>query len=300
MHAKRREHDSEAQYRNTHTPAKMKRNQEELLENQDIEIRLLIDAIFHKYGYDFRNYSQAHVKRRILNRFALSGLKNMSEMIHEALYSHKFVDQILMDLSITVTEMFRDPSFYLALREEILPILQTYPFIKIWHAGCSSGEEVYSMAILLKEEGLYGKTQIYATDFNPLIIKQAKEGIYSNNRMKEFTVNYQKSGGKGSFSDYYTADAESSKLLDSLKKNIVFATHNLVTDSVFAEVNLVICRNVLIYFDRELQDKVIGLFVDSLPSGGILCLGSKENLQFSVHYGQFNPLIPKEKIYIKK
>jgi chemotaxis protein methyltransferase CheR len=157
----------------------MKRNQEELLENQDIEIRLLIDAIFHKYGYDFRNYSQAHVKRRILNRFAISGLKNMSEMIHEALYSHKFVDQILMDLSITVTEMFRDPAFYLALREEVLPILQTYPFIKIWHAGCSSGEEVYSMAIMLKEEGLYGKTQIYATDFNPLIIKQAKEGIYS-------------------------------------------------------------------------------------------------------------------------
>lgn len=278
----------------------MKRNQEELLENQDIEIRLLIDAIFLKYGYDFRNYSQAHVKRRILNRFGLSGMKNMSEMIHEALYSHKFVDQILMDLSITVTEMFRDPGFYKALREEILPSLQTCPFIKIWHAGCSSGEEVYSMAILLKELGLYNRTQIYATDFNPLIIKQAKEGIYSVGRMKEFTMNYQKSGGKGSFSDYYTANAENAKLLDSLKKNIVFATHNLVTDSVFAEVNLVICRNVLIYFDRELQDKVIELFVDSLPEGGFLCLGSKENLQFSRHYSQFNPVIPREKIYVKK
>jgi len=138
----------------------MKKNQEELLENQDIEIRLLIEAIYQKYGYDFRNYSQAHVKRRILNRYNLSGLNNMSEMIHEALYSHKFVDQILMDLSITVTEMFRDPSFYQELRDEILPILQTYPFIKIWHAGCSSGEEVYSMAIMLKEEGLYDKTQI--------------------------------------------------------------------------------------------------------------------------------------------
>jgi chemotaxis protein methyltransferase CheR len=278
----------------------VKKIQEEQLENQDIEIRLLVDAIYQKYGYDFRNYSQAHVKRRILNRFNLSGMKYISDMIHESIYNHKFVDQLLMDLSITVTEMFRDPTFYKALREEVLPVLQTYPFIKIWHAGCASGEEVYSMAIMLKEEGLYGKTQIYATDFNPVIIRQAKDGIYPISRMKEFTMNYQKSGGKGSFSDYYTANYESAKLLDALKKNIVFATHNLVTDSVFAEVNLVICRNVLIYFDRELQDKVIRLFVDSLPGGGILCLGSKENLQFSDHYDQFNPMVPKERIYIKK
>jgi chemotaxis protein methyltransferase CheR len=278
----------------------MKKIQEEQLVNQDIEIRLLVDAIYQKYGYDFRNYSQAHVKRRILNRFNLSGMKYISDMIHESIYNHKFVDQMLMDLSITVTEMFRDPNFYKTLREEILPVLKTCSFIKIWHAGCSSGEEVYSMAIMLKEEGLYGKTQIYATDFNPVIIKQAKDGIYNISRMKEFTLNYQKSGGKENFSGYYTTDNESARLLDTLKKNIVFATHNLVTDSVFAEVNLVICRNVLIYFDRKLQDKVIKLFVDSLPRGGILCLGSKENLQFSEHYRQFNPLIPKERIYIKK
>jgi len=278
----------------------MKKVQEEQLENQDIEIRLVVEAIYQKYGYDFRNYSQAHVKRRILNRFNLSGMKYITDMIHEAVHNHKFVEQILMDLSITVTEMFRDPNFYKSLREEIIPILKTYPSIKIWHAGCASGEEVYSMAIILKEEGLYGKTQIYATDFNPVIIKQAKDGIYPINRIKEFTMNYQKSGGRGSLSDYYTASYETVKLLDSLKKNIVFATHNLVTDSVFAEVNLVICRNVLIYFDRELQDKVIRLFVESLPPGGILCLGSKENLQFSDHYDQFNPLIPKERIYIKK
>jgi chemotaxis protein methyltransferase CheR len=278
----------------------MKKIQEEQLENQDIEIRLLVEAIYQKYGYDFRNYSQAHVKRRILNRFNLSGMKHITDMIHESVYNHKFVDQLLTDLSITVTEMFRDPPFYKVLREEILPILQSYPFIKIWHAGCASGEEVYSMAIMLKEEGLYAKTQIYATDFNPLIIKQAKDGIFPINRMKEFTMNYQKAGGKGAFSDYYTASYESAKLLDALKKNIVFATHNLVTDSVFAEVNLVVCRNVLIYFDRELQDKVIRLFVDSLPGGGILCLGSKENLQFSDHYDQFNPLVAKERIYIKK
>ncbi|MCK9204267.1 MAG: protein-glutamate O-methyltransferase CheR [Bacteroidales bacterium] len=278
----------------------MKKNQNESLENQDIEIRLLVDAIYQKYGYDFRNYSQAHVKRRILNRFNLSGMKNITDMIHESLANRKFVDQILMDLSITVTEMFRDPAFYKALREEIFPLLQSYPFIKIWHAGCSSGEEVYSMAILMKEEGLYERTQIYATDFNPVIIKQAKDGVYPLNRMKEFSVNYQKAGGKGSLSDYYTINSGDAKLLEILKKNIVFATHNLVTDSVFAEVNLVICRNVLIYFDRYLQDRVIKLFVDSLPEGGLLCLGSKENLQFSSHYHEFNPLIPKEKIYIRK
>ena len=278
----------------------MKKNQGEILENQDIEIRLLIEAIFQKYGYDFRNYSQAHVKRRILNRFNISGMPRITDMIHECLTNHQFVDQLLTDLSITVTEMFRDPVFYGELRREILPLLQSYPFIKIWHAGCSSGEEVYSMAILLKEEGLYERTQIYATDFNPVIIRQAKEGKYPLNRIKEFSTNYLKSGGKGSLSDYYTLNHDMAAMLDVLKKNIVFATHNLVTDSVFAEVNMVVCRNVLIYFDRSLQDRVIRLFVDSLPGGGILCLGSKENLQFSAHYHEFNPLIAGEKIYIRK
>lgn len=278
----------------------MKNNQEDQLETQDIEIALLMEALYQKYGYDFRNYSKAHIKRRILNRFNLSGMQHVSEMIHESLINHKFVDQILMDLSITVTEMYRDPGFYRTLREQILPTFHALPYVKIWHAGCASGEEVYSMAIMLREEGLYQKTQIYATDFNPVIIRQAKEGIYPINRMKEFTANYIKSGGKSAFSDYYTAQGETVKLLDTLKKNIVFATHNLVTDSVFAEVNMVVCRNVLIYFDRSLQDKVIGLFVESLPEGGILCLGSKENLQFSTHATLFNPLIINEKIYQKK
>jgi chemotaxis protein methyltransferase CheR len=277
----------------------MKKSQEESLENQDIEIRLVIQAIFEKYGYDFRNYSQAHIKRRILNRFSISGLKNISEMIHEAIHNPKFVDMILMDLSINVTEMFRDPSFYRSLREEVIPLLRDLPFIKIWHAGCSSGEEVYSMAIILREEGLYQKTQIYATDFNPVIIRQAREGQYLLTRMKEFTMNYQKAGGKGSFSDYYAIHHDRAKMLDSLKKNIVFASHNLVTDSVFAEVNLIICRNVLIYFNRQLQDRVIQLFMDTLPGGGILCLGSKENLQFSEHAGQFDPVNEKERIYTR-
>jgi chemotaxis protein methyltransferase CheR len=278
----------------------MRKNPEEIIDNQDIEIRLLVEAIYQKYGYDFRNYSQAHVKRRVVSRLSQSGMKSISEMIHESLNNHKFVELLLMDLSINVTEMFRDPAFYAALREDVIPVLRTYPYLKIWHAGCASGEEVYSMAILLKEEGIFHKTQIYATDFNPVIIRQAKEGIYPAARMKEFAVNYQKSGGRSTFSDYYTVQGESAKLLEPLKKNIVFATHNLVTDSVFAEVNMVICRNVLIYFDRNLQDRVISLFVDSLPGGGVLCLGSKENLQFSKHSDSFNPLVAGERIYIRK
>jgi len=278
----------------------LKKKEEELQENQEIEIRLLIEALFQKYGFDFRNYSQAHLKRRIMNRFQISGLNSITEMTHKAIYDSTFTDQLLMDLSITVTEMFRDPSFYKALRQSVIPVLRTYPHVKIWHAGCASGEEVYSMAIILKEEGLLHKTQIYATDFNPLIIRHAKRAQYLFSRIKEFTVSYQKAGGKRSFSDYYTANDETATLNDSLKKNIVFANHNLVTDSVFAEMNLVVCRNVLIYFDKQLQERVIELFMESLPGGGFLCLGSKENLQFSSHFNAFEPVIDKERIYIKK
>ncbi|MBN1199047.1 MAG: protein-glutamate O-methyltransferase CheR [Bacteroidales bacterium] len=278
----------------------MKKEQTDNIENQDIEIRLLVEALFMKYGYDFRNYSRAHLKRRILNRFYQSGLKSVSEMIHVVLHDHSFVDKLLMDLSITVTEMFRDASFYKSVRESVIPVLRTYPFVKIWHAGCASGEEVYSMAIMIKEEGLLHKTQIYATDFNPQIIQLAKRARYPLNRIKEFTISYQKAGGKRSFSDYYHTDEESAQLIEPLRRNIVFATHNLVTDSVFAEVNLVVCRNVLIYFNRQLQDHVIGLFGDSLTGGGFLCLGSKENLQFSVQFPRFEPVVEQERIYIKK
>ena len=277
----------------------MKKKQEEIQENQEIEIRLLIEALYLKYGYDFRNYSKAHIKRRILNRFQISELNSITEMTHKAIYDSDFVDKILMDLSITVTEMFRDPSFYKALRQSVLPVLRSYPHVKIWHAGCASGEEVYSMAIILREEGLFHKTQIYATDFNPLILRHAKKAEYPISRIKEFTVNYQKAGGKRSFSDYYKADDETAKLNENLKQNIVFANHNLVTDSVFAEMNLIVCRNVLIYFDRQLQDKVIGLFMESLAGGGFLCLGSKENLQFSPHFHTFEPVVEQERIYIK-
>lgn len=269
-------------------------------QNINLEIDLLIEAIFNKYGFDFRNYSKAHIKRRILHRLMLSDFESISEMTHEAIYDKNFAKKLLSDFSINVTEMFRDPDFYLFIRQKIVPILKTYPFIKIWHAGCSTGEEVYSMAILFKEENLYDRTQFYATDFNNNVVKSAKEGIFSIKNIKNFTRNYQKAGGKESFSDYYTANYDSVIIDNSLKKNIVFSEHNLVTDSVFAEVNMIICRNVLIYFNRDLQNKVVNLFNDSLVSGGILGLGTKESLQFLDIFNNFKCLDFKNKIYKKK
>jgi chemotaxis protein methyltransferase CheR len=266
----------------------------------DIEITLFLEAIYQKYGYDFRDYSRAHIKRRILNRLALSRLDSVSEMQAKVLRDESFAAQLLQDFSITVTEMFRDPLFYKAVREKVVPLLKTYPFIKIWHAGCASGEEVYSMAILFKEEGLSEFTTVYATDFNQAAINEAKNGIYPVGLMKEFTQNYQLSGGKESFSSYYTSDYNNAILDASLKKNIVWANHNLVTDSVFAEVHLVICRNVLIYFNKDLQNKVHRLFYESLIAGGILCLGAKESLRFSELYDSYSEIDRKNKIYKKK
>lgn len=268
-------------------------------ENINIEIKLFLEAIFQKYGYDFRNYSHAHIKRRILHRLLITKLDSISLMQHRVLTDPDFLQQILIDFSINVTEMFRDPDFYMALRKEVIPILKTYPFIKIWHAGCSTGEEVYSMAIVLKEEGLLERTQLYATDFNQRVLKQAKEGIFSIESVKDFTQNYIKAGGKEHFSDYYMADYDRVIMDKSLSQNVLFAHHNLVTDNVFSEVNMVICRNVLIYFDRELQNRAIGLFNESLIAGGILCLGSKESLQFNEHSSAFSSLVSKEKIYRK-
>jgi len=266
----------------------------------NIEIDLILEAIFNKYGYDFRNYSKAHVKRRLLNRLVTSNLKSISEMQHKVLREPNFFEILLRDLSINVTEMFRDPSFYKALRKEVIPVLKTYPFIKIWHAGCSTGEEVYSFAVLLKEEGLYDRAQIYATDFNHDVLDIAKKGIYPIDRIKEFTANYQAAGGTQSFSDYYMANYDSVIFDQSLKKNLVFAEHNLVTDSVFAEVNLVICRNVLIYFNKDLQNRVIDLFYDSLNNGGYLALGSKETIQFTSKADKFETINGKEKVYKRK
>ncbi|MCX7922979.1 MAG: protein-glutamate O-methyltransferase CheR [Clostridia bacterium] len=272
----------------------------EALQNEDIEIQLLIEAIFLKYGYDFRGYSRAHMKRRIMRRLTISGIDSISEMQRLVIYDREFFEKLLGDFSINVTEMFRDPSFYKAFRKEVVPVLQTYPFIKVWHAGCSTGEEVYSMAILLKEEGLYERSQIYATDFNEEVLQKAKEGIYPIEAIKEYTYNYQHAGGKAAFADYYVAKYDSAILEPSLKKKVIFADHNLVTDGVFGEMNVVICRNVLIYFDKELQNKVVGLFHESLCNGGFLCLGSKESLRFNKYVDNFDPVIENEKVYRKK
>jgi chemotaxis protein methyltransferase CheR len=266
----------------------------------EFEISSLLKVVYQKYGYDFRQYSQAHIRRRITNRMAMSGLEDISQMQSKVLNDEIFASTLLQDLSITVTEMFRDPSFYESLRENVIPILKTYPFIKIWHAGCATGEEAYSMAIIMQEEGLYDRTTIYATDFNQRVLNQAKEGIFSNKMMKKYTTNYQLSGGKDSFSSYYTSDHDNVIMNQSLKKNIVWANHNLVTDSVFAEAHLILCRNVLIYFNHNLQNKVQNLFYNSLINGGILCLGSKESLRFTDLHDEYTDLDRKQRIFKKK
>ncbi len=235
-----------------------------------------------------------------MNRITLSGLEDISQIQSKVLNDEAFAYQLLQDLSITVTEMFRDQGFYRSLRENVIPVLKTYPFIKIWHAGCATGEEAYSMAIIMQEEGLYDRSTIYATDFNQNALNRAREGIFSNAMMKEYTTNYQLSGGKESFSNYYTSSYDNVIMNQSLKKNIVWANHNLVTDSVFAEVNLILCRNVLIYFDNNLQNKVQRLFYDSLINGGILCLGSKEGLRFTDFHEKYTELDKKQRIYKKK
>jgi chemotaxis protein methyltransferase CheR len=267
---------------------------------EKIELELFLDAIHQRYGYDFRHYARASVRRRARHILAKSGHQHISDLIPLLLHDESFAFQAIYDFSITVTEMFRDPTFYQGVRQLVTPYLQTYPFIKIWVAGCATGEEVYSLAILLKEEGLYNRTTIYATDFNETALKKAAEGIYPLRDVQQYTGNYQKSGGSRSFSEYYHADYNSAIMDTALKTNITFAHHNLVTESVFSEVQVVFCRNVLIYFDRSLQNWVLNTLANSLSRGGFLCLGTKETLEFSSVYDQFKAVNLKERIYQKR
>ena len=260
----------------------------------------LLEAIYGKYGYDFRHYSEAHIHRRITNHLHAFGYKSVLEMQDNVIGNRRAADELLRDLSITVTEMFRDPNFYRAIREKIIPVLKTYSFIKIWHAGCSTGEEAYSMAIILKEEDLYSRCTIYATDFNQHALNRAREGIFSSELIKAYTNNYLKAGGREAFSNYYTARYNSVIMDQSLKSNIVWANHNLVTDHVFAEVHLILCRNVLIYFNRDLQDRVQTIFYNSLVKGGILGLGIKESLHFSQFQDKYELLDKEQKLFKKK
>ncbi|MCP3943716.1 MAG: protein-glutamate O-methyltransferase CheR [Desulfobacteraceae bacterium] len=270
------------------------------MDNQDIEIKVLMEAVHLKHGYDFRQYAGASLTRRVKKCLADTGLNNISDMIPLVIHDKAFFNSFLHNLSVNVTEMFRDPQFFLSLREKIVPYLKTFPFIKVWSVGVSTGEEVYSLVIVLKEEGLYEKSLIYATDFNDSVLESAQKGIYSIDNIKTSTLNYQKSGGKKSFGTYYHADYNSVIIDRSLKKNIVFANHNLATDSVFGEMNLILCRNVLIYFNKDLQERVLELFKNSLRAYGFLCLGSKETINFSGIVDSFVPIVKKQKIFQKK
>jgi chemotaxis protein methyltransferase CheR len=264
-----------------------------------VEIELLLEGIHRHYGFDFRSYAYASVRRRLWKRIQAEGLRNVSELQARVLHDQEVMERLLLDLSVNVTSMFRDPHFYLAFRQQVLPLMRTYPFIRIWHAGCSTGEEVYSMAILLEEEGLYDRARLYATDINDVVLQRARTGIFPLDRMQEYTENYLKAGGKRSFSEYYTAKYGGALFSSSLMRNVVFAQHNLVTDRSFAEFNVIFCRNVLIYFDKTLQQRVHGLFYESLVNFGILALGAKESLRFSKYEACYERLHPDEKIYRK-
>jgi chemotaxis protein methyltransferase CheR len=266
----------------------------------DIELPLLLEAVYRKYHYDFRGYAAASLKRRLTQAMERFGCQTLSQLQHRLLHEPVLFPALLDFLTVQVSEMFRDPAYFRALREKVVPLLRTYPSLKIWVAGCSTGEEVYSMAILLQEEGLLERSLIYATDINAGALERAQSGIYDAARIGGFTENHRKSGARSSLSDYYTAAYGKAVFDKSLKTNIVFADHSLSTDSTFSEVQLVSCRNVLIYFDHALQDRVLGLFRDSLCRKGFLGLGAKESLRFSTHSYAFSDFVVSDKIFQKE
>lgn len=265
----------------------------------DIEVKLFIEAVFMKYKYDFRQYSLASVKRRLSNALITHNIKTVSALQEKILHEPEFFTTILQHMTISTTEMFRDPSYFKAFREKVIPYLRSYPSIKIWVAGCSTGEEAYSFAIIFKEEGLLERVMIYATDINPLSLEKAQQGIYRLEDIKKFSANYEESGGVKSLSEYYMADYNAAIINSDLKKNIIFADHSLATDSVFSEMQFVSCRNVLIYFEKKLQNRAINLFHDSLSLKGFLGIGSKETLKFSSHTDNFESWATNERIYRK-
>jgi chemotaxis protein methyltransferase CheR len=265
----------------------------------DAEFKDLLESIRFSYGYDFTDYAVASVKRRIVHFMNAEKLTSLPDLAKMILRDEKKFELFVQDVSVTVTEMFRDPRFYKSLRDHVLKRLATYPFVKVWIAGCATGEEVYSIAILLKEEGLLSRSVIYATDINQRSLQIAKEGVYAVENMQQYTLNYQKAGGKRAFSEYYKSKYNSVMFDRSLRQNIVFSPHNLAVDGSFNEFQLIICRNVLIYFNQQLQKKVIGLFYESLCPFGFMGLGSKESLLFSDKRKYFEDVDRKEKIFMK-
>ena len=267
------------------------------LETESLELQLLLEGVYRQYGFDFREYAPASLKRRVWRRVQAERAGSIVGLLERVLHDADVMERLLLDLSINVTAMFRDPTFYAAFREQVVPMLRTYPFTRIWVAGCSTGEEVYSLSILLHEEGLYDRTRIYATDINEAVLERAREGVFPLEKMKEYTENYIRAGGKQSFSEYYLAKYEGALFDRTLSENVVWAPHNLVQDRSFNTFNVILCRNVMIYFDRELQNRVHDLFYASLVPLGVLCLGNKETIRFTRFEDRYEALDLKEKIY---
>jgi chemotaxis protein methyltransferase CheR len=266
---------------------------------RDEELQLFLIDLIDRYGYDFTEYSEASLKRRVDLFMVRDNIPNIMVLRSLVLGDPDYFRHLVEEMTVNVTEMLRDPFFYRAVREEVIPVLATHPFIRIWHAGCSTGEEVYSMAILLKEAGILQKSRLYATDINPRVIEKARNGIFPASQMRQYSENYMQSGGKNDFSSYYTANYNLAKFDESLSENMTFATHNLVVDSSFNEFQLILCRNTLIYFNKNLQSRVLELFDQSLELLGFLALGSKESLRFSSVEFKFRQTLTEQKIWRK-
>lgn len=266
---------------------------------EQLEIDLLLEGVYRRYGYDFRQYARGSLRRRIYKRVLEERVSSISHLQERVLRDSEAMERLILELSINVTAMFRDPTFYSALRTKVVPLLRTYPFVRVWAAGCSTGEEVYSLAMLLKEEGLYERTRIYATDINERVLARAEEGVFPLEKMRSYTENYIKAGGRAAFSEYYSAGSSGATFDRSLIENVVFAQHNLVSDGSFNEFNLIMCRNVMIYFDKALQNHVHDLFHRSLVNFGVLTLGRKESIRFTSHEHHYEPIDGTERIYKK-
>lgn len=271
----------------------------ELIKLEDIEIRLLLEGLYRAHGFDFRDYSHASMKRRILNLMQNEKMRTVSAFQDKVLHDPAALDRFLLGLSVHATEMFRDPSFYLTFRRRVVPLLRTYPTVQIWIAGCSTGEEVYSLAILLQEERIYKRCRIYATDISHSVLRRAREGIFPLAAMRDYTSNYHRAGGANEFSDYYTAQYDSVLFSPGLKENVVFSEHNLVTDGSFNEFQVILCRNVMIYFNRDLQARVHNLLYDSLSMFGVFGLGNKESLKFTPRFAAYEHLNDTDKLFRK-
>lgn len=268
-------------------------------ELEALEIELLLEGIHRRYTFDFRDYQPASLRRRLWRRAQAEGLWTITALHERVLHEPAVMERLLLDLSVTTTSMFRDPSFWRALREHVVPVLRTHPFLRIWTAGCSTGEETYSMAILLEEEGLLERSRIYATDASEPILARARAGLFPLARMREAALNYQRAGGERTFSDYYLSGYDSARLRRSLTQHVIWGQHNLVTDASFNEFHLVLCRNVLIYFGKPLQDRVHELIHASLGPWGVLGLGSRESLRFTAREEDYQPICEAEHLYRK-